>query len=95
MEILKFAFGRDRASKKHHPDNYSRNCVVYTGTHDNDTIVGWFTARPGRGGKGLKAERNRVLRTLGTDGSEIHGDFIQMAVASYLEAGDPGNKTPI
>ena len=66
--------------------------MVYTGTRDNDTTAGWFTARPGRGGKGLKAERNSVLRTLGTDGSEIHGDFIQMAVALYLEAGDSGKK---
>ncbi|RME44040.1 MAG: 4-alpha-glucanotransferase, partial [Chloroflexi bacterium] len=55
--------------------NYERNCVVYTGTHDNDTTRGWFESRSDR-------ERKRVLTYLGTDGREIHWDFIRLAFSS-------------
>lgn len=43
MKILQFAFdSRDAASTDYYPFNYPKNSVAYTGTHDNDTIVGWF-----------------------------------------------------
>ena len=41
MEVLQFAFAGD-ASNRFLPHHYRPNCVVYTGTHDNDTTVGWF-----------------------------------------------------
>ncbi len=41
MKILQFAFGKD-GDKNFLPHNYPRNCVVYTGTHDNDTTRGFF-----------------------------------------------------
>ncbi|MGH2414903.1 MAG: 4-alpha-glucanotransferase, partial [Microcystaceae cyanobacterium] len=45
MKVLQFAFDSDRANP-FLPYNYANsNCVVYTGTHDNDTTVGWFEAR--------------------------------------------------
>ena len=45
MKILQFAFDSDRANG-FLPYNYTnRNCIVYTGTHDNDTTVGWFNER--------------------------------------------------
>jgi 4-alpha-glucanotransferase len=40
MRILQFAF--DAGGEYHQPHNYPRRCVVYTGTHDNETTVGWF-----------------------------------------------------
>ena len=40
MKILQFAFG-DGPENPYLPNNYSPNCVVYTGTHDNDTTLGW------------------------------------------------------
>ncbi len=43
MRVLQFAFGGD-ANNQHLPHTYDHNSVVYTGTHDNDTTVGWFTA---------------------------------------------------
>ncbi|OBS10911.1 4-alpha-glucanotransferase [Acidihalobacter prosperus] len=43
MRILQFAFDGD-ASNPYLPHNHVRNCVVYTGTHDNDTTLGWFEA---------------------------------------------------
>jgi 4-alpha-glucanotransferase len=46
MKVLQFAFD-SRESSDYMPYTYERNCVVYTGTHDNDTSLGWFkTARP-------------------------------------------------
>ncbi|EDM36695.1 candidate a-glycosidase, possible maltooligosyl trehalose synthase, Glycoside Hydrolase Family 13 protein [Pedobacter sp. BAL39] len=43
MKVLQFAFGDDMPSSPHIPPNYaSDNCVVYTGTHDNNTIQGWY-----------------------------------------------------
>ncbi len=41
MKILEFAFD-SREDSDYLPHNYDRNCIVYTGTHDNDTILGWF-----------------------------------------------------
>ncbi len=43
MKILQFAFGGERNSK-FLPHSYDKNCVVYTGTHDNDTVMGWYAA---------------------------------------------------
>lgn len=46
MKVLQFAFD-SREESDYLPHNYTRNCVVYTGTHDNDTIIGWTgTANP-------------------------------------------------
>ena len=41
MKVLQFAFDA-RSDSDYQPHNYTRNCVVYTGTHDNDTTRGWF-----------------------------------------------------
>ncbi len=75
MKILQFAFGSDPANP-FLPFNFPRNCVVYTGTHDNDTTVGWFNNRP-------DWERDAILRYLGhlsPDG--IHWDLIRLAYSS-------------
>ncbi len=46
MKVLQFAFedGDTGGACEHLPHNYGNNCVVYTGTHDNETIVGWWEA---------------------------------------------------
>ena len=46
MKILQFAFD-SRDESGYLPSKYTQNCVVYTGTHDNDTIVGWFNTIEG------------------------------------------------
>lgn len=43
MKILQFAFGEDNEDSEYLPHNYPTNCVVYTGTHDNDSIKGWLS----------------------------------------------------
>lgn len=42
MRILQFAFGGDPQAAEFLPHRYVQNCAAYTGTHDNDTFVGWF-----------------------------------------------------
>ena len=54
MKILQFAFGAGIAENRDAPHNYERNCVAYTGTHDNNTTLGW--ARAGEAGpEGIRA----------------------------------------
>ena len=42
IRVIQFAFGRDFPESGHLPHNYARNCIVYTGTHDNNTLRGWI-----------------------------------------------------
>jgi 4-alpha-glucanotransferase len=42
MKVLLFAFGGDTSTNPYIPHNHVENCVVYTGTHDNNTVKGWF-----------------------------------------------------
>lgn len=80
MCILQFAFGGD-SHNIHRPYNYIKNCVVYTGTHDSDTVVGWYKARKRKRG-GNPEEADLCRRYLMIDGKEIHWDFIRAALAS-------------
>jgi len=50
MKILQFAFGPDIAENRDAPHNYERNCVAYTGTHDNNTTLGWTRGEAGEAG---------------------------------------------
>lgn len=45
MKLIQFAFD-SREESDYLPHTYPKNCVVYTGTHDNDTIMGWFKTAP-------------------------------------------------
>jgi 4-alpha-glucanotransferase len=78
MKILQYAFGGD-AKNSYLPHNYIPNCCVYTGTHDNETTVGWFK---GKGSKQFKQEKDFCLKYLRSNGKEIHWDFIREALAS-------------
>lgn len=85
MRILQFAFGGD--SKNHDlPHNYIQNSVAYTGTHDNDTTVGWFNSHAGAGSTRdegqIGKEHDFCLKYLNSDGTEIHWDFIRAVWAS-------------
>lgn len=86
MRILQFAFGTDPQADEFKPYNFTPNTVVYTGTHDNDTTLGWFTSAGAgastRSEGEVDEERDLVLKYLGTDGSEIHWDFIRLALSS-------------
>ncbi len=76
MKVLQFAFGGD-ARNPYLPHNYTDpRCVVYTGTHDNDTVQGWFHALS-------LQDQAAVLRYLGrAEATEIHWDLIRLALGS-------------
>ncbi|MGH9916647.1 MAG: 4-alpha-glucanotransferase, partial [Pyrinomonadaceae bacterium] len=85
MRVLQFAFAGDTASHDL-PHNYDTNCVVYTGTHDNDTTLGWFTSVAGEGStrseEEIRHEREFCLAYLDSAGRAIHWDFIRAVLAS-------------
>jgi 4-alpha-glucanotransferase len=85
MAILQFAFGNDSSANDFTPHNYTRHKVVYTGTHDNDTTVGWWTQGAGdstRSADDVATERDYAMRYLNTDGTEIEWVMMRTALAS-------------
>ena len=88
MAVLQFAFGSDPQANTFVPHNLTRDVVVYTGTHDNDTTVGWWTSGVGdttRSEDEVRAERDVARAYLRSDGTEIHWDFIRAALGSVAD----------
>jgi 4-alpha-glucanotransferase len=88
MAILQFAFGTDPQGPGFRPYNYTPDLVAYTGTHDNDTTVGWWTAGVGdstRTEADVEAERSFAREYFGTDGTQIHWDFIRAILGSVAD----------
>ena len=83
MKILQFAFDEealrasfgDYARNPFLPHNYTPHFVVYTGTHDNDTALGWFNHC-------AEAERQRAMAYLGCDDKAFNWSLIRAAMAS-------------
>ncbi len=74
MTILQFAFGGG-ADNLYLPHNLRANSVVYPGTHDNDTTLGWYASAPDKA-------RDHVRRYFRVDGGEIGWDFVRAAYAA-------------
>ena len=74
MCILHFAFDRD-PNNLYLPHNIEKSSVIYTGTHDNDTTIGWWNSLS-------EYERDYVRRFLAVSGEWIHWDMIRAAFAS-------------
>jgi 4-alpha-glucanotransferase len=89
MSVLQFAFGNDPQAPTFRPHNYPREVVAYTGTHDNDTTVGWWTSKGGsdstRTAEDIAKERDFTRRYLNTDGAEINWTFIRTLMASVAD----------
>ncbi len=90
MKVLQFAFDGD-PNNEFLPRFYPENCAAYTGTHDNDTVVGWWQTAD-------RETRDRARATLGFEGDEPSWPFIdavwksqaRLAVAplqAFLELG--------
>jgi 4-alpha-glucanotransferase len=77
MRILQFAFGGD-ATDRFLPHNHEPDTVVYTGTHDNDTVAGWWASAPDR-------ERHFARGYLATDGHDMPWTMIRAAMASVAD----------
>jgi 4-alpha-glucanotransferase len=78
MKILQFGFN-DNAANGFLPHNYeTANCVVYTGTHDNNTTLGWYR-------DGTDLEKHRVREYTRSDGSNINQELIRLAMLSVAD----------
>jgi len=84
MAILQFAFGDP--TSEFIPHRYARELVVYTGTHDNDTTVGWWNSTGGadstRAPDDVEREKTFARTYLNTDGHEIHWAMMRALFAS-------------
>jgi 4-alpha-glucanotransferase len=88
MRVLQFGFSTTPSEEKFLPHRFVSHCVVYTGTHDNDTSVGWLTttqAQTTQSADEIKAERSYALRYVGTSGKEFHWDMIRLALGSVAD----------
>ena len=77
MKILQFAFDSD-STNSFLPHNFPQNSVVYTGTHDNDTSIGWYTSAP-------EVEKHRVRIYTRSDGNEIQWELIRLGMLSVAD----------
>lgn len=77
MKVLQFAFGYEMPKSIHIPHNYSENFVVYTGTHDNNTVKGWYRHEGSR-------HHHQLGQYLGKQVSEdnIHLEMVRLAYSS-------------
>ena len=84
MAVLQFAFDPGSEGDVNRPHNHERDLVVYTGTHDNDTTVGWWNGNGGTTRAAEERERERAFfrEYLATDGREAQWDLIRAAYAS-------------
>ena len=80
MKVLQFAFDA-RESSNYLPHTYPANCVVYTGTHDNDTTRGWYHTV----GKEARDFAKEYMCKPRLDEDTLTGDFIAMAMSSVAD----------
>jgi 4-alpha-glucanotransferase len=84
MRVLAFAFAD--GAQAYLPHRFNQRCVVYTGTHDNDTMLGFLDAAERAADPNERAQlarqRERALAYAGSDGREPHWDLIRSAMGS-------------
>ena len=78
MKVLLFAFGEDDPDHPYLPHTYGKNCLVYTGTHDNNTVQGWFREEAD------PEDKKRFYRYIGreVEDKDVHWEFIRMGAMS-------------
>ncbi|MFH1370301.1 MAG: 4-alpha-glucanotransferase [Planctomycetota bacterium] len=78
MKVLQFAFSGNPSKNTHLPNNYNENCIVYTGTHDNNTTRGWFKK------EASKQQKKRLREYLGQNvtADNVSWLLIQLAMSS-------------
>jgi 4-alpha-glucanotransferase len=81
MKVLLFAFGEDNPDHPYLPHTYEKNCVVYTGTHDNNTVRDWFKT------EAKTKDKRRLFQYLGHQVTEqdVHRAFIEMGMKSEAD----------
>ena len=85
MAILQFAFSIEGNAANYRPHNLERDVVVYTGTHDNDTIMGWWNSAGGdstRSQEQIRLEKEFTLRYVGAADESMNWKMIRIMLAS-------------
>lgn len=77
MKVLEFAFD-DSENSDYLPHKYTENCIVYTGTHDNETLAGWYETMSRKD----KSFAREYMGCRYTPKKEMHWEFIRLAMAS-------------
>ena len=77
MKIIQFAFDSN-STNSFLPHNYPQNCVAYSGTHDNDTSLGWYNTAP-------EKEKHNARVYSRSDGYTINWEFIRLGVLSVAD----------
>jgi 4-alpha-glucanotransferase len=88
MAVLQFAFGKDDQARSFKPHNYERNLAAYSGTHDNDTVMGWWRSEGGdstRTVEDIAQEKMHATQYLATDGCEMNWTLIRALMASVAD----------
>ncbi len=78
MRVLLFAFSEDLPTNPYAPHNHIKECIVYTGTHDNNTVRGWFE------NEATPQEKERISKYIGRKVSSlnVHWEFVRLAMMS-------------
>lgn len=84
MKILQFAFD-SREDSDYLPHNYDKNCVVYTGTHDNDTTLGWYETFAKEDQAFAKKYLNIKCKAGDERKDRIEMEFVRSALASVAD----------
>ena len=77
MKILQFAF-TDNSGNNFLPHNYSQNCVTYTGTHDNDTTLGWYNSATDH-------EKHFARKYTRSSGDQMNWELIRLGLFSVAD----------
>jgi len=88
MRVLQFGFGADPGAETYLPHRFVHHCLAYTGTHDNDTTLGWLTSTDvatTQSRDELQAERAFVRRYVDRQDGDIHWAMIRLAHASIAD----------
>jgi 4-alpha-glucanotransferase len=88
MAVLQFAFGKDPQAPTFRPHAYERDTVAYTGTHDNDTVLGWWAGGAEgstRTAADVEEEKAFARAYLATDGREMNWVMIRALLASVAD----------
>jgi 4-alpha-glucanotransferase len=88
MAILQFAFGKDPQAPTFRPHAYEHDLAAYTGTHDNDTVMGWWEGGAEgstRTAEDVEEEKAFARRYLATDGREMSWTMIRALLASVAD----------
>ena len=88
MAVLQFGFGTDPQAATFRPHNFERELFAYTGTHDNDTVMGWWTSEGGdstRSAEDVRKEKAFAQRYIAPSDEPIHWKLIRVLLSSVAQ----------